>query len=299
MRASLDTLLSQTVTLEYTLPNASSSMPKVIVSTDSDECYRILTNGADLAMTIYNGIVDYSFEESAIDLTKLDTFQTRALISRLKFDRTADVKHQLNYGLYGEVLLFLMLQKFHNASTVLSRGHMYNPLNSSETTGYDTYQMILAPDNSVELWFGEVKFRKDFRTGVQDILKKITFSLSDDYFRNNVIAMENFESFMNKDSNIHPLLEAFRENPNINLAQLANKNGVSFVYPMLVVFDDESKSYDDIIKDVVNYTNQRFSSLAINFSMKYKMFFMLLPVKVAKDIKEQVRVWIMSNQPLI
>lgn len=48
----------------------------------------------------------------------------------------------------------------------------YNPLESSETKGFDTYQMLLKSDGSIELWFGEVKFHKSFRTGVNQILEK-------------------------------------------------------------------------------------------------------------------------------
>ena len=192
-----------------------------------------------------------------------------------------------------------MLQKFHNVGTVISRGHFYNPLNNSETTGYDTYQMILKPNGSVELWFGETKFHKSFRTGVKQILDKIATSLSDEYFGTNIIAMEDYETFINSDAGISPILDAFRNNPDINLASVANEQGMSFVYPMLVIFNDENKSYDEIIKSVIKYTNERYNSLSINFSLSYSIFFMLLPVKAVKNIKSLVRSWILSNQPVI
>ena len=299
MRESLDTLINQTIALEYTLPNEPTETPKIMVSTASDECYKILTQDFDLAKIIYNGIVDYSFEESAIDLTRLDVLQARALKSKLKFDADANIDQQLNYGLYGEVLLHLMLQKFHNTGTMISRGHFYNILNSSETTGYDTYQMRLMPDGNIELWFGEVKFHKDFRTGITQILDKIGTSLSDDYFGDNIIAMEDYETFVSTDVDISPMLDAFREDPEVNLAQIADAQGLSFIYPMLVIFNDEEKAYDEIIKNVVNYTNRKYPSLNLNFSLECKLFFMFLPVKLAKDIKELVRSWIMSKEPLI
>lgn len=159
--------------------------------------------------------------------------------------------------------------------------------------------MILKPNGETELWFGEVKFHKDFRTGVSQILDKIQRSLGDEYFNDNILAMEDFEPFVNPNVTITPLLEAFRDNPDVNLSALANEYGFSFVYPMLVIFDDANKSYDDIIKDVVRYTNERWSNLNINFSLRYSLFFMLLPVKVVKDIKMQVRSWILSEEPLI
>lgn len=159
--------------------------------------------------------------------------------------------------------------------------------------------MLLKSDGSIELWFGEVKFHKSFRTGVNQILEKINISLSDDYLNKNFIAMEDFETFVNSKVSISPILDAFRNNPTVNLAEVARNNGMSFVYPMLVVFNDEGKSYDEIIKSVVDYTNNRFTQLNINFSLEYSLFFILLPVSVAKDIKDQVRKWILSNQQVI
>lgn len=299
MRHGLDALISRTVGLMYTLPTVDGSIPKITVSTQNDECYKVLSSDIELAKVIYNGIIDYSFEESQIDLTKLDVFQKRALKTKLKFTTTDSEDKQLSYGFYGEILLFLLLQKFHNVGTFISRGHFYSPLENSETKGYDTYQMILKPNGETELWFGEVKFHQDFRTGVSQILNKIKKSLDDEYFGNNILAMEDLESFVNPNVTITPLLKAFRENPDVNLSALANEYGFSFVYPMLVIFDDANKSYDDIIKDVVRYTNERWTNLNINFSLRYSLFFMLLPVKVVKDIKMQVRSWILSEEPLI
>jgi hypothetical protein len=299
MRQQLEDLLSNTVGLMYTLPLAKGSIPKIAISTQNDECYSVLSSDDDLAKVIYNGIIDYSYEESQIDLTKLDVFQKRALKTKLKFTPTDSQDKQLGYGFYGEILLFLLLQKFHKVGTFISRGHFYSPLENSETKGYDTYQMILNPKGQTELWFGEVKFHKDFRTGITQILDKIEKSLSDEYFGDNILAMEDYESFVNPNVTITPLLEAFRADPDINLAALAHKYRFTFVYPMLVIFDDAQKSYDDIIKDVVRYTNKKWPKLNIKFSLNYSLFFIFLPVKTVKNIKIQVRSWIMSNEPLI
>ena len=299
MRKNLDDLLSQVVGLNYILPQNGNNLPPINISTQNDECYHVLTSDTDLAKVIYNGIIEYSFEESQVDLTKLDIFQKRALRTKLKFTESDNEERQLNYGFYGEVLLFLLLQKFHGVGTFISRGHFYNPLENSETKGYDTYQMMLKPNGETELWFGEVKFHKDFKTGVKQILAKINKSLDDKYFGNNILAMEDYEHCINKNVTFTPLLERFREDPDVNLAALAAEYGFSFVYPMLVVFDDNNKTYNDIIKDVVSYTNNKYTDLNINFSLKYSLFFMLLTVRVVKDIKAQVRSWILSKEPLI
>lgn len=299
MRKSLEKLISNCIALTYKLPKGDPAIPKIKVSTCSDECYQILSSDRELAEIIYNGIVDYSFNEADIDLTKLDTFQKRALKSKLYFNPQDKEKVQLKYGFYGEVLLFLMLQFYHKAGTFISRGFFYSPLEKSETKGFDTYQMLKGSDDGVELWFGEVKFHKNFRTGITQILDKIKTSLSDEYLNSNFVAMEDKEPFVSTEATISPVLNAFRENPEVNLARVARENGMSFVYPMLVIFDNENKSYDDIIKSVVKYTNERYEKLEVNFSLDYSIFFMFLPVNTAMEIKKFVRSWILSNQPVI
>lgn len=122
MRKSLEKLISNCIALTYKLPKGDPAIPKIKVSTCSDECYQILSSDRELAEIIYNGIVDYSFNEADIDLTKLDTFQKRALKSKLYFNPQDKEKVQLKYGFYGEVLLFLMLQFYHKAGTFISRG---------------------------------------------------------------------------------------------------------------------------------------------------------------------------------
>lgn len=110
--------------------------------------------------------------------------------------------------------------------------------------------------------------------------------------------MEDYGSMIAR-SEIHPLIKAWQDDPDINLAQLARDNNINFVYPMLVVFDDKEKSYDEIIKAVVDYTNSRFPSISTSFSMSYSLYFMFLPVSSAHNIKDLVRTWILSNQPQI
>ena len=73
MRDSLNSLMEHCIALKYSLPNARSSIPKITVSTSSDKCYQVLTSDVDLSKIIYYGIIEYSFDESSINLTKLNT----------------------------------------------------------------------------------------------------------------------------------------------------------------------------------------------------------------------------------
>ena len=68
MRKSLEKLISNCIALTYKLPKGDPAIPKIKVSTCSDECYQILSSDRELAEIIYNGIVDYSFNEADIDV---------------------------------------------------------------------------------------------------------------------------------------------------------------------------------------------------------------------------------------
>lgn len=73
-----------------------------------------------------------------------------------------------------------------NAKPVISRGYFYNPLESAETKGYDSYHLI--EQNGVsELWFGEVKFRNTHSSGVNSALDSIEKAISDEYLSSNFL----------------------------------------------------------------------------------------------------------------
>jgi hypothetical protein len=52
MRQTLNNLLSQTIGISYTLPIGDGTIPKITISTQNDECYRILSNDMELAKVI-------------------------------------------------------------------------------------------------------------------------------------------------------------------------------------------------------------------------------------------------------
>ena len=185
MRDTLKELLRQTIGLAFTLPKGEE-VPMVAVSTEPDECYHELTTDMELAKVIYNGIIEYSFDNLDSYLDRLSDAQIIALKTKLKFNTTDPDDVRLSYDFYGEVMLHLFLQYFHNANTVISRGWFYQPTSNAEVTGYDSYQMVEKVDGSIELWFGEVKFYQSYSEAVKKILKKVSTTLSDEYLETNI-----------------------------------------------------------------------------------------------------------------
>lgn len=298
MRDSLKELLRQTVVLAYTLPK-DEEIPKVAISTEPDECYHEMTTDKDVAKVIYNGIVEYSFDNLDPYLDRLSDAQLIALRRKLKFNDTDPDDVRLGYGFYGEVMLHLILQYFHNADTVISRGWFYQPTANSEVTGYDSYQMIEKNDGAIELWFGEVKFYQSYSEAVKKILKKVGTSLSDDYLETNILDISQHPNQINPQSRIDRIIASWEANPSIKIKDELVKYNMTLVYPMLVLFDDKNKTNDEIIKQVVKYVNDNYPRIDYNMAIPTKLFFMLLPVKSGKEIKTQVLSWIDSKEALI
>ncbi len=56
MRQSLENLLQNVIVFEYQLPNQPNGMqiPKTIITTNNDNCFRVVGSNIDIANMIYN-----------------------------------------------------------------------------------------------------------------------------------------------------------------------------------------------------------------------------------------------------
>lgn len=298
MRESLKSLLNSTIIFQYYLPNEKLRIDKTIHTSNTDHCYKV-ANTNNLTAIIYNGITDYSYNENKIDLSNLSSLHIRALKSKIRYTEDADPETKLKYGFFGEILLYLILSIKYGTNTLISRGYFYNPLESSETKGYDTYQLIQKESGKVELWFGEVKFYHDYHSALKKIYKNIPKTLSDEYLSQNIIAMSDRGEFNIHGTAIESIVTSWENNPTINIAEELLKWKISFVYPILLIFDDKNKEYNIIIKEVIDHINSTYKNTSYSLSIPTALFFILLPVSKTNDIKKEVIQWIESNHPLI
>lgn len=298
MRESLIDLIRQTVVFQYSLPNADLTISKTVHTREEDHCY-VVNNENNIATIIYNGVIDYSYNEDKIDLTQLEALQIRALKSKLRYDENANEDTKQKYGFFGEVLLYVVLHVIYGAKTLISRGYFYNPLERSETKGYDTYQLIEKEDGTIELWFGEVKFFVNYTSALKKIFENIDKTLSDAYLSNNIIAMSERGEFQEKDSQIELIVKAWQENPSIKVIDEVKRHKMSFVYPILVAFDSKNKKYDELIQEVIEHINSTYPSKDFAMSIDHKILFIFLPISEVGKIKKQVLQWIESQQPLM
>ena len=295
MRETIKQLLQHTIVYKYQLPY--NGIDKTSLSTEPDKCFCVASN-ASLSELIYNGIVEYALGEKHVDLTNLQLCQRKAIVSRLRFEDNASQDTKLKYGFYGEVVLDLILQHAFSSSVLLAKGYFYNPLENSETKGYDAYQFYYE-NNQLSLLLGEVKFYASFSAAIKKILDNLEKAVSPEYFGKNVLALINEKgNFDSVPQEFSEIIEKWESNPDINLYNEVVSNGIKLHYPMLVLYDATESTFDDVIKNSVSTINSEFAKRTINIGMDIELFFILIPVESAKIIKEGVIEWISKNEPL-
>ena len=301
MRQSLKQLMQSTIILQYNLPTniAGLQIPRTHISTANDDCLKQIGTNDDIAKLIYNGIVEYAYNDNEINLTQLNNLQLRALQSKLKYNPTAPLANQLAYGFHGEVLLHLILDHYYHAEKAIARGYLFSALEMAETKGYDSYLMI-ENDGEIQLLFGEAKFYlSGYNISLNKVFENIDKALSDDYLNRNFIAMDNQYEHLASNSKIPTIIDAWRENPTINIAVEARRYNMHLVYPILIVFDNKADTYDNLIMDIITHIQTKYGAINPTLTIPYTLFFIFLPVDNSRTIKTQVLQWISQQQPLM
>ncbi len=298
MRKELLDLISSSILYKYDLPNTEIGIDKSIFSTENDQCFSSLSNDS-LAEIIYNSIVDYSFNEFEIQERDYQNLHTVALRTKLKYNESATLTSKISYGFHGETILFCMLYAKLGAKPVISRGYFYNPLESSETKGYDSYH-IIENKGQTELWFGEVKFRNSHTSGISSAIENIEKAISDDYLSNNFLAISNHKNSFNiRGSKIEEIINQWELNPAINIIDEIRTHDIKLIYPILILYDEHKTGYDKSIENAINYIKEKHSTKSLSLSIPFSIYFIWLPVDKVKDIKIKVIEWIGLRKPLI
>lgn len=304
MRASIQNLIKKAIIIECTLPNTERGICKTKYTTAEDFCL-VKDSDESIAQIIYNNIVEYAIGEFDIDYNNLDEEQCRAIAENLRFNEDAMQTSKLRYGFYGEVLLYSLLICLFSTNVLISKGYFYSPLEKAEPKGYDAYHLI-QHDDKVELWFGEAKFRIDYKKPIDEILSCFSKTTSKGYFRDNVLAIvkekHNISNGVGIIDKLTPITQTWKKNVVIDISEELKKHSAELVYPIMIAYQQPKHcSYFEGIKNCIDYIEEQFNSgkYPINTTFPIKVFFMFLPVDDVKRIKEQVIEWISNKEPLI
>lgn len=298
MRQSLLDLIEKTIVYQYDLPNSTIGISKTIVSIDNDQCFKSI-NPTNFSEIIYNSILEYSFNEFEIENKDYDKLHFIALQNRLKYNPDATLAKKIGYGFLGEVILFAVLYVLFKSQPLIARGYFYNPLENSETKGYDSYHLI-ENGNQTELWFGEVKFHKNYKTGIKSIFTNIDKAISDKYLDTNVFSISNQVNNLNiKGSKIEQVLDDWTDNPKLTIINELKQHNMKLVYPVMLLYEEDELGFDDSIKNIPQYIKDNYNGRTFDISVDYSIFFILIPMKDVKLIKKDVIKWIELKKPLM
>ncbi|MFP3351732.1 DUF1837 domain-containing protein [Pseudoalteromonas sp. SIMBA_153] len=298
MRESLKALLDKTLIRKYRLPDHKDGIGSVNISTLEDDVF-LCSCEDSLAEIIYNSIVEYSHNEFELNTQDFHALLAVALRTKIKYKNWQTQETKIKYGFYGEVLLYSILYHFYHSKPLISRGYFYNPLENSETKGYDSYHLV-EDEGNVALWFGEVKFRATLASCAKSAIEGLDKAFSDAYLVDNILAMDNHRNnFSVKGSKIEKILHSWRENPKINIIDEVIKHDMKLIYPVLLVYPDNSNDFKAKISNTIAYINKHYSKKSYSLAVKHELFFILIPLSQVKKIKEDVISWIESSRPLL
>lgn len=301
MRETLRVAVNRALCIEMKLPDTEKGLDKTSITTAQDVCIKN-EEKSELAKIIYNGIVEYAVNEYDLNYEDLEREQARVLARRIRYNPNATDSTKQKYGFYGEVLLDLILRCFLKTDVLLARGYLYSPIEKSEVKGFDAFHLMEWDDN-VELWLGEAKFYVNYKKPVDDVLRKISYALSDEYVHDNFLALIDWQDrFSHSSSRLSGILDRWEANPSINIAsEIANENMV-ITYPIMIAYQPKKDScYEEKVKECLEYIEEQITNLSISIttSFRHKIFFIFLPVDDVRSVKECVYRWIDSKEPLI
>lgn len=297
MREQLLSLINKTIVYKYGLPNHSLGIDRSIFSTENDRCYSTICNQS-LIEIIYNSIIEYSFNEFDINGKEYDNLHAIALKTKLKYNEVASETSKISYGFHGETILYCILYAKMDAKPIISRGYFYNPLESSETKGYDSYHLI-ERNGTTELWFGEVKFRNNHTSGINSAIDSIEKAISDAYLSTNFLAITNHKNNFNiSGTKVEEIISKWEENPLVDIIEEIKKYDIKLIYPIIIIYDIKD-DYDNSIKIAIEHIKNNHSLKTFSLSIPYSIYFIWLPVDKVRDIKAEVIKWIEQRKPLI
>lgn len=309
MRKRLEELVKQSMIIKYMLPTnfvndagLTEKLEMSNLSSDGKSDYCLEGQDSNISKVIYNGIVEFAVNEFNINYQNLEIEQTKAILTKLRYNKSDRAEIKLKYGFYGEVLLDLLLRVYFGTKVVLARGYFYSPLEKSEPKGFDSFHFF---DNNgnLELWLGEAKFHQSFTSAIESVIEKMSSSITDTYMNEHMFAIINERNNM---SYSHPILDSilnkWENNPEIILSDELASNNVELVYPIFIAFQKQSTySYEKTITACIKKINETLVKIPFspNIKINVSIFVILLPVENSNKLKEDVIKWIEAKEPLV
>lgn len=241
-------------------------------------------------------LVDYLFEylpEFALTHTEFLNFNGENAVAKIR-QVVASIYQSEKFksrGEFGELLLHAIVRETYNSIPAISK--IYYKDGPNETVkGFDAVHVV-ATEDSLELWLGEVKFYKSIAGAIHDVVEELKQHIEVRYIKNEFMAIAN------KIDNSWPHAEKLKSllNPHTSLDDVFSNTCI----PVLLTYDsailaNHTQKCDEYITEI----SEEFIKLHENFSEKLGAFpltihLFLLPLntkeELTKSLENKLKIW--------
>lgn len=198
-----------------------------------------------------------------------------------------------NRGEFGELFLHIILRQIYGSIPAISKIYFKDSVNNT-VKGFDAVHIINIKDK-FELWLGEVKFYKNARKAILDVIDEIQDHTTQDYLKNEKMLLLN-KIDIDQKSPFHPILSKLL-NPNTSLDELFDCARI----PILITYN--SKTLDkhkkttekfnlELEHEVMKFFDY-FKNKTLNLNIPIKLHVFLLPLQgksvLIKKLDEELK----------
>jgi hypothetical protein len=184
-------------------------------------------------------------------------------------------------GEFGEIILHIILRQVFNSIPAISKIH-YKDSRNDTVKGFDCVHVIASEEN-LELWIGEVKFYKDINSAIADVVDELEKHTCRDYLRDEFVAITNkIDDAWPYAAKLKKLIDA-----NVSLDDIFDTVSI----PVLITYDSSvikthtkvSDLFKEAFKNEVDKHWNSFHSKKIPSHVNIHLI--LLPLKSKEDLQ--------------
>ena len=201
--------------------------------------------------------------------------------ARVIYDtRTASTDNRDKRGEIGELLLHAAIRQVFNSLPAISKFYFKDSANNT-VKGFDAVHVVAA-DDSLELWLGEVKFYKDISAAISDVVAEIKKDMTGRYLRNEFALIANkIDDSWHHAAKLKSLLD-----PNTSLDAVFNCMAIpvflTFESPAIHKYREASAEFLVAIEKEFRKHHSTFSAKDLPTNIRIHLF--LLPMKCKKAL---------------
>jgi len=178
-------------------------------------------------------------------------------------------------GEIGEILLHAALRQVFNSIPAISKIY-FKDSDNDQVKGFDAVHVVVADNDDLELWLGEVKFYKSISSAISDVVEELKTHTEKDYLRSE------FTAILNKIDDKWPHAKKLRDlidrNKSLDVIFKSLCIPVYLTYESKTIsdFDSATKEFEEEFEKEVRNYHEIFSSKELPKNITIHLF--LLPM---------------------